>query len=193
MARGRKKIPKEKHELQGTARPARINDKAPRPDSLLVAEPIIPLDGPALAEWNRAAAALAALGILADADLACLSAYCIAWGELVQATEELKPRMEEIEEEKDGKIEKRMVKAGGRTIIIRDKDGVVKAMINHPAVARQNAAMRNMRSFASEFGLTPASRERLSVETGTKERDPFAEWEAKKGELKARKKTAGKK
>lgn len=188
MARGRKKIPKEQHELQGTARPGRINDKAPRPNSLLVAEPIIPLDGPALAEWNRAAAALAALGILADADLAALTAYCIAWGELIQATEELKPRMEEIEEEKDGKIEKRMVKAGGRTIIIRDKDGIVKAMINHPAVARQNAAMRNMRSFASEFGMTPASRERLTIDDKGKDADLYEEWEAKKAERKARKK-----
>lgn len=181
MARGRKKIPKEQHELQGTARPGRINDKAPRPNSLLVAEPIIPLDGPALAEWNRASAALAALGILADADLAALTAYCIAWGELIQATEELKPREEENEKGE-------MVKAGGRTIIIRDKDGVVKAMINHPAVARQNAAMRNMRSFASEFGMTPASRERLTIDDKGKDADLYEIWEAKKAEGKAARK-----
>jgi P27 family predicted phage terminase small subunit len=61
-----------------------------------------------------------------------------------------------------------LVEKQGRVIPRRARDGagnwVVVGMVAHPAVRQRNQALLIMRAFCSEFGLSPISRTRLSVE-----------------------------
>lgn len=57
---------------------------------------------------------------------------------------------------------------------IIDKEGgerIILKIRTHPAVAISNAAWRLVRAFCSEFGLSPVSRTRLTIEKGEKEQD----------------------
>ena len=49
---------------------------------------------------------------------------------------------------------------------IMDKEGEVIGMKikNHPAVAVSNSAWKQLRAFCSEFGLSPVSRTRLTID-----------------------------
>jgi P27 family predicted phage terminase small subunit len=61
-----------------------------------------------------------------------------------------------------------LVEKQGRVIARRARDAsgnwVVVGMVAHPAVRQRNQALLIMRAFCSEFGLSPISRTRLSVE-----------------------------
>ncbi len=87
----------------------------------------------AKAEWRRAAPDLLERGLLENATVAMLEAYCIAAG----TVRELEAVMAEE----------------GRTILV---DGKVKT---HPAFRMQGAAMREARLLAAELGLTPHRRD----------------------------------
>jgi len=68
-----------------------------------------------------------------------------------------------------------LVEKQGRVIPRRARDGagnwVVVGMVAHPAVRQRNQALLIMRAFCSEFGLSPISRTRLSVEPADDEED----------------------
>ena len=68
-----------------------------------------------------------------------------------------------------------LVEKQGRVIPRRARDGagnwVVVGMVAHPAVRQRNQALLIMRAFCSEFGLSPISRTRLSVENPAEEED----------------------
>ena len=68
-----------------------------------------------------------------------------------------------------------LVEKQGRVIPRRARDGagnwVVVGMVAHPAVRQRNQALLIMRAFCSEFGLSPISRTRLSVEPVDDEED----------------------
>lgn len=124
------------------------------------AEPGIPdppdeLSPLALEEWNRIAVALYNLGVLTKYDRAILSLYCQSWG-----------RWQEAE---------RVVAEKG--MILTTKAG---AIIQNPALAVSNTAARNCAKYASELGLTPSARSRIST-TGlnsraAEETDDFGEF-----------------
>jgi P27 family predicted phage terminase small subunit len=78
------------------------------------------------------------LGLITKVDRAAMVTYCLAWRELCETTKD-------IEE-------------NGRTY---DHDGLIKA---NPAVQMQRDAMNQVRKSLTEFGLSPASRAKLSVE-----------------------------
>ena len=63
----------------------------------------------------------------------------------------------------------------GRIIPKRARDAsgnfVVVGLMSHPATRQRNAAMLILRAFAAEFGLTPTSRLRLSVDREPEEED----------------------
>ena len=56
-----------------------------------------------------------------------------------------------------------IIERDGITIAEMTRDGKLKVK-QHPAVAVSNAAWRQVRSFCSEFGLSPVSRTRLTPE-----------------------------
>jgi P27 family predicted phage terminase small subunit len=87
------------------------------------------------------------LGILTRIDRAVLAAYCQTWSRWV--------KLEAI------------VQRVGETIL--DKD--TGRLYTNPYLTALNQALRQMLSFGSELGLTPASRTRLSVSPLTDERD----------------------
>lgn len=96
------------------------------------------LDPEAKAEWRRIVPILVAQKVTSRVERASLAAYCMAWSHLKRAEKELL---------RDGLT----YMSGG----IRKKN---------PAASIFHEALTELRSLASEFGLTPSSRS--SVETG---------------------------
>jgi P27 family predicted phage terminase small subunit len=108
------------------------------------------LDSGAKKEWKRVSRELTTLGLLTSIDRAALAAYCAAYSRWSAA---------ELSIQKFG------------TVIKSPKSGFP---IQNPYVSVANTALDLMRKFASEFGMTPASRTRLSVEPqGGEHQDPF--------------------
>ncbi len=114
----------------------------------------------AVAEWDRVVPELERLGLLTVVDGPSLAAYCQAFAEFADAQE--------------------FLNENGATYVLRDKDGEVKSVQQFPQVAIARNAAHSMRMFASEFGLTPASRSRLSTPAPKEEADPFAKYEGAK-------------
>jgi P27 family predicted phage terminase small subunit len=98
---------------------------------------------------------LTALGILSGLDRAALAAYCQAYGRWAQAERALA----KMSNQADG-------------LIIKTVSG---NMIQNPLVGVANKAMSDMMRYASEFGMTPSARSRISASEG-EEFDPSDEF-----------------
>lgn len=144
--RGPSPMPTKLKELRGNPGKRALNVNEPQP---LAAKVTCPrwLPTAAKREWRRIAPELVRLGLLTLVDRGALAAYCEAWAEAIMAHETLQREGYTFETEK-----------GYRGV--------------HPMVAVKNKALLRMRAFASEFGLTPSVRSRLSVEP-PKAVDPF--------------------
>ena len=105
----------------------------------------------ARAEWDRVVPELARLDLLKPVDRGALTAYCLTWDRLVQAQREI---------EADG------------SVLATNSQGRVR----HPAVAVIEAASKELRAWAGEFGLTPSAEHRVGrQEAGNGgEENPFA-------------------
>lgn len=89
-------------------------------------------------EWRRIVPELESLGLLTKIDRAQLAAYCQSYARWYEAEMVIK---------RDG-------------MIMTTATGYQQQM---PAVGIARQAMADMRAFASEFGLSPAARTRISV------------------------------
>lgn len=123
----------------------------------------MPRDLPAAArrEWKRILPELRQLGVLSVIDGAALAAYCHAYARWFEAEKEVK-RLGLIVEE---------------AITKWDSDAEESEVLGYrykknPAVTISEAAMKIMKSFLVEFGMTPSSRSRVRVEKPTEE-DPM--------------------
>lgn len=106
------------------------------------------LSAEASAEWERVVPELTRLDVLKPADRAALAAYCETWATFVAATE--------------------IVAREGMTI--EAKQGTLP----HPAVGIARAAGRELRTWAGQFGLTPAAENSLSTKSEASSGDsPF--------------------
>jgi P27 family predicted phage terminase small subunit len=110
----------------------------------------------ARAEWERVVPELDRLGLLKTIDGAALTAYCMVWDRFVTATA--------------------IVAVEG--MVVRDVDAEKgrEKLYRHPALLTAEAASKELRAWASEFGLTPSAEQRLA---GAKDDDgdqgnPFA-------------------
>lgn len=109
------------------------------------------LPAEARAEWERVVPELQRLQLLKPVDRAALTAYCLTWDRLVRAQRELE--------------------ADGGSVLGENSQGRVR----HPAVAVVEAASKELRSWAAEFGLSPSSEAKLtSPEAGDGDDNPFA-------------------
>ena len=135
--------------IQGTYRPDRDSGID---NSLSDKKPTCPswLDTKAKSEWRRMSKELYDAGLLKYIDRAALAAYCQAWGRW-QAAEEL---------------------VNEKGLLIKTTNGNI---IQSPAVGIANVAMRDMMKVLKEFGMTPASRSRLTVDKPEKEEDLVGE------------------
>lgn len=107
------------------------------------------ITGEALDEWHRVVAELSRLGVLKQIDGAGLAAYCLAWQRLVEA-------------------QKLVAEAG---LLAETSQGLGR----HPAVAVAEAASKELRAWAHEFGLTPSAEANLVVpeSSGDGDDNPF--------------------
>jgi P27 family predicted phage terminase small subunit len=107
------------------------------------------LPAEAAAEWARVVPELARLELLKPVDRASLTAYCLTWDRLVAA--------------------QRLVTNEG--VLGQNSQGIVR----HPAVAVVEAASKELRAWAGEFGFTPSAENKLSVQGVDDDSvDPFA-------------------
>lgn len=100
-------------------------------------------------EWRRITKELKVLGLISHIDRAALAAYCQAWGRWVEAEEK-------VAETND---------------IIKTKGGNI---IQNPYLSVANRALDQLTKIAAEFGMTPASRTRVSADTSNKNGNAFA-------------------
>ncbi|WP_405848138.1 phage terminase small subunit P27 family [Streptomyces niveus] len=91
----------------------------------------------ARAEWERVVPELARLDLLKPVDRGALTAYCLTWDRLVQAQKQM---------DEDG------------SVLSTNSQGRVR----HPAVAVIEAASKELRAWAGEFGLTPSAESRVA-------------------------------
>ncbi len=132
---GRKPLPTKLKLLRGNPGKRPINRMEPAP---LQAIPECPaeLDAVAAAEWLRVCPELAAVGVLTRLDRSALAAYCQSWSQWLHAIEKLK-------------ITGPIVKAPSGF------------PIQNPYFAIANSALKQMKAFLTEFGMTPSSRSRI--------------------------------
>ncbi|WP_067171165.1 phage terminase small subunit P27 family [Microtetraspora niveoalba] len=104
----------------------------------------------ARAEWRRVAPELTRLDLLKEGDRATLAVYCETWARFVEAT--------------------RTIQREGLTIEAK------QGLLAHPAVAIARSAGRELRAFAVQFGLTPASEGAVAkgADDGEEDNNPFA-------------------
>jgi P27 family predicted phage terminase small subunit len=135
---GRRAKPLALHLLQGTYRADRHGSNQP----LAVTTPDMPahLDELAQAEWHRLIEEMTQIGTLARLDRGLLASYCCCWSRLVAA-------------------EQKINELG---LVVKAASG---APVNNPFAAIALRLAKELRSLASELGLSPTSRTRLDIHT----------------------------
>lgn len=154
---GRKRTPDHLKVVAGTDRPDRMNPDAPKPAASIPEAPDW-LSARGAEIFDQLVAIVGAMGIGSSSDAAMLALAS--------------SRLEEVE------ICTAMIEDGGRTFVSNvtydDQGRVASQQIKgHPAVAQRSEAMRHAQSLLSEFGLSPAARSKVSVNTPD-EQNPFA-------------------
>ncbi len=139
MRTGRKPVPTYLKVLRGNPGKRGLNKAEPQP------EPGIPscpahVRGPARIEWYRTVKELAAIGAITQLDRGKLAALCVAYGRWVTA-------------------ENSLVETGGEIT----KAPKTKALMQNPWLAVANKALEQYSKLASDFGLDPSSRSRISA------------------------------
>lgn len=137
MAPGRKPIPNNLKILHGNPGKRPINQQEPKPSPIAPKCPAH-LDKVAKREWKRVSPQLEAIGLLSRIDMAALAAYCQAYGRWVEAESAIR---------KHG-------------MLIKSPNGYP---MMSPYLVISNKAVDQMKSFMTEFGMTPSSRSRISV------------------------------
>lgn len=124
-----------------------INKREPKPTGI----PACPaqLDQTAKNEWRRISRSLITMGLLTVVDRSALAAYCSAFSSWMTAEEKIQKFGHLIKTAKSG------------------------YPMQNPYVAIKNTSMDQMRKFLIEFGMTPASRSRISVGDNGEVTDPF--------------------
>jgi P27 family predicted phage terminase small subunit len=138
--RGKKPKPTHLKLVTGTFRRHRAPKHEPMPERAIPSMPP-ELSGDARAEWALVSADLHRLGLLTRIDRAVLAAYCAACGRWTSAERELR-------------------KLDASALLVKTKLGNV---IQHPLIGVANTAARDMVRYATELGMTPSARARISV------------------------------
>jgi P27 family predicted phage terminase small subunit len=158
---GRKPKPREIRELEGNPGKRPLPANGPSYPVTLGKAPAS-LDRIGGAEWRRISKLLTAAKVLTEADFKALEAYCTAYSIWRQAAA--------------------VIKKGGPTYAVFDPkylsisgEKIVMAHKRRPELGIMAEYLKIMRSYASDLGLTPASRTKVT-RTEDAERDPFEEF-----------------
>ncbi len=152
MASGRKRKPTQDKVIQGTFRKDRANLSEPEYDIAQVVPPdLIKENDFALEEWIRITPSLISRKVLTIVDVGTVERYCMMYARWREAEDELKTT--------------------GLTIKTSNEN-----IIQNPLVGIANKAAEQCNKFASELGITPATRSKVSSEVGNKEKDDWEEF-----------------
>jgi len=155
MAKGRKAMPANMRLLHGTHREDRHGGGL----SVNIVNPDPPEGMPeaATAEWKRMAPILSGYRILSDLDLTTLQAYCRVYARWLEA--------------------ERLLDESGK-LVFTTKSGY-QAQSAYLSIINQ--CLKQMQSLMAEFGMTPASRERLkAIASAPKQQDLFGDFLGRK-------------
>ena len=148
---GRKKIPSNIHKLKGTDRADRMNPDEPAYEKAgIIPTPLIKENDYALEEWIRVAPGLISLSVLARVDIGALERYCIShsvWREAVEGLNE-------------------------SGLLTKSVNGHIQPS-PFASLIKQHGNDAN--KYASELGITPASRAKVSAKKPESKKD---EWGA---------------
>ncbi|MCT2279017.1 phage terminase small subunit P27 family [Micromonospora chalcea] len=114
------------------AEPPAFERKAPNPPTWLSKE--------AAAEWRRVVPDLDRMGLLKKIDRAMLSAYCETWATYVWATREVQIQGLSVE-----------------VVTVRKDGSESKRLQANPNVVIARSAGKELRAFATHFGLSPSA------------------------------------
>jgi P27 family predicted phage terminase small subunit len=153
---GRKPLPTNLKVLMGNPGKQKLPQNEPTPPPSDLPEPPVHLDAYGKEEWNRIAEGLYNMGVLTGIDQQSLAAYCAAYSRWRTAEEQIQER----------------VKKGGVLAGLIDKTSNGN-IIQNCLIGIANKAAGDMIRYASEFGLTPAARARLSISPGDKDKSKF--------------------
>ena len=146
-SRGPKPLPANVHMLRGNPsnKPlASLLDDVVRPD---VAIPKCPVRSAAFRkEWKRISSHLAQLGLVSELDRAMLTGYCTAWADLEWAEERIAALNADDPTGERGRVD--ATPSGYKQI------GVLMQI--------RNRALADLKTFAAEFGMSPAARSRVT-------------------------------
>lgn len=175
---GRRPLPTNVKKLRGNPGKRKLNAEEPRP---MAGEPeLLEELGPiGKAEWRAIVPELLKLGVLSKIDQKALGGYCASFERWVLAERDILKYGLTIEEPVIDTITGRQ-----RTVdqTISDLENKKKTKIEsrplfrlkkNPAISTANDAMKLMKSFLIEFGMTPAARARLRVEQPDPPEDPL--------------------
>lgn len=118
------------------------------------------LRGRARSAWNFWAEELGAMNLDHRPDAMMLEGACVGYARAVQADLQLAKEGITVEES---------------VIDDESKEKIVLKIRKHPAVEVANAAWRQVRAFCCEFGLSPVSRTRLTIEKPDKNAEDLLE------------------
>lgn len=135
--RGRKPEPSALKILRGLPGKRKLSVDEPKPTPLENVQPPDWLDAEAQAEWRRLAPMLERLGVLTESDVDAFAAYCESWATWKTATQKIRQF----------------------GMVIKGKDSDLPVV--SPYVKIANHSLGHMRSFLTEFGMTPSSRARV--------------------------------
>ena len=136
---GQRPTPTNLKVLRGNPGKRPLNENEPKPPPSMPRAPSH-LSKDAKTEWKRMSKTLYELGLLTDIDRAALAAYCQAYGRWVEAEQN--------------------VQKYGTVMISPDKGWPIQS----PYLAIANKALEQMHKFLVEFGMSPSSRSRISVD-----------------------------
>lgn len=152
---GRKPTPTKLRMLRGNPGRRPLNEREPKPRADRMPPCPKHLDRIARSEWRRTGRELRKLGLLTVVDRAAFAAYCQSYSTWIQAQEAI-------------------AKHG---MLVKAPSGY--PMVS-PYVSIANQALKQMRAFLAEFGMTPSARSRVQV-ADPEEPDPFAEYLSRRG------------
>ena len=135
---GPRPLPTELKLLRGTYRSERAAEHQPMPATRVPPCPAHIL-GEARREWKRTGKLLRDMGLISDLDRSAFAAYCQAWARWVEAEEKLREF---------------------GVVIVNKAKG---EMYPSPFWKVSEQAVSQMRMFLVEFGMTPASRTRVTA------------------------------
>jgi P27 family predicted phage terminase small subunit len=144
---GRRPKPSALKKLQGNPGKRKLNHAEPKPAP---GDPVMPRDLPLLAraEWKVIVPELRQMGVLAKIDAKALAAYCHAFARWMEAEKSVRQLGIIVMEPIYG--------LGDQLLGVKYK--------KNPAVTISEAAVKIMKAFLVEFGMTPSSRSRIRVD-----------------------------